>query len=279
MPPEFHTPTHLQDALRLKRELGDGARFLAGGTELNAPWSAEDPEHLISLRALGLTRIVEAPEALCIGACVTFQDLVDSPLVPAALKKAALHMANRNVRNMATVGGHIAVHKSCADLIPALIAFHAFVVVSNQATNERVAVEDYIVHGREGLVTEIRLPWLVPSRLVGLAQHSRTANDLSIVTAAASLWHDGDVMRDVVVAVGGVAPRVIRIKAVERALDGRTLPLAEDIERLVASQVHPVEDQRGTVAFKKYLAGVLAARAIHQAWCGGVDETHLGEDR
>ena len=69
-------------------------------------------------------------------------------------------------------------------------------------------------------------------------------------------------VRKPILAVGGVAPHVVRLHEVENALDGHPLPPADQIESLIARAVHPIDDLRGSAAFKRHIASVLGERAL-----------------
>jgi CO/xanthine dehydrogenase FAD-binding subunit len=85
----FHTPTTIDDALALARSFGDRALFLGGGVELNSAEGRRSPEHLISLAGLGLDGVQASDDEVVIGACCTYQQLIDGDGVPEALKTAA----------------------------------------------------------------------------------------------------------------------------------------------------------------------------------------------
>jgi len=255
--PSYHRPASVDEALRLKVELGPAAVFLAGGTEVNNR-SSTRPEALIDIAGLGLDKVQLLPEGLRIGAGVTFQQLVDHADVPWYLKAAALQMANRNIRNRATVGGHLGVNRSCADLIPVLLAAEAKVTLADR----EVALEDFLV-SESGLILSVHVP--VTERGFGLANMTRTSADISIVAVAVSLALDGECVRRPVLAVGGVAAHVVRLHGVEQALDGRPLPARDVLESLVAQAVCPIDDHRGTAAYKRQLVSVLAGRALADA--------------
>lgn len=255
--PSYHRPASIDEALRLKADLGPAAVFLAGGTEVNNHGSAR-AEALIDLAGLGLDTIQPSPEGLRIGAGVTFQQIVEHPDTPWYLEAAALQMANRNIRNRATVGGHLAVNRSCADLIPVLLAAEARVAL----VDREVALEDFLC-GQQGLILSVLVP--MTARGFGLGNMTRTAADISIVAVAASLNLDGECLRQPVLAVGGVAAHVVRLHDVERALDGSPLPTRENLESLVSQAVHPIDDHRGSAAYKRHIASVLAGRALADA--------------
>jgi probable selenate reductase FAD-binding subunit len=262
----FHRPSTVSEALALQASLGAGALFLAGGTEINQKHFPGERRHLISLAGLDLGGIASGDGTVVLGATTSFQALLDSPLVPAPLQRAAARLVNRNVRNAATVGGQLATAKSCADLIPCLVALQARVLLATAQGSGAVAVEDYIVAKPTGLIVAVEVPWPAAGRGVALANFTRTANDLSVLTAAASLATADGAVQAPILAMGGVAPTVVRLPSVEGALTGAPLPDRETIAALVASAVSPIDDLRGSAAFKRQLAAQLAADVLAEAW-------------
>jgi probable selenate reductase FAD-binding subunit len=266
MPTGFHRPTTVSEALSLQARLAPGATFLAGGTELNQKHCPAPPSHLISLAELDLGGIAVGPGRVVLGATLSFQELLDSTEAPAPLGRAAARLVNRNVRNAATVGGQLATAKSCADLIPCLVAMGAKVLLSTLDGSGAIPVAEYVIAKPEGLIVGIEIPWPGDGRGVGLANFTRTANDLSVITAAASMARSGEDVVAPILAIGGVAPSVVRLPEVERALEGGALPPRADLEALVASAVSPIDDLRGSAAFKRQLASQLAADVLDEAY-------------
>ncbi len=257
MAPTYHRPDSIAEAVRLKSELGPAAEYLAGGTEVNNG-RTERPQALIDLAALGLDTVEISAKGVSIGAGVTFQQIVEHPDVPGYLRTAALQMVNRNIRNRATVGGHLVVNRSCADLIPTLLAAEARVSLV-----DRELPLEQLLSGESGLILGVLIP--ATGRSFGLCNHTRTSADISIVAAAASLDLEGDCVRRPILAVGGVARQVVRLHGVEQALDGRPLPAQGELESIIAQAVHPIDDHRGSAAFKRHVASVLGGRALLDA--------------
>ncbi len=257
MVPSYHRPHTVAEALQLKAALGPGAVFLAGGTEVNTG-HAPRPAALIDLAGLGLDTMAGTPQGLRVGACVTFQQLIEHPETPRFVKAAAAQLANRNIRNRATVGGQLGANRSCADLIPTLLAAEAQVVLADRA----VPVEDFLA-GASGLIVALFIP--ATARSFGQGHQTRTASDVSIITAAASLTLAGECVQAPIVAIGGVAPHVVRLHEVEAALDGQPLPVAEKVESFIAAAVRPIDDVRGSATYKRHIAAVLGERALRAA--------------
>lgn len=282
----FHTPGSVEEAVRLKVELGQSAVFLAGGTRVNSCDFGFDPDQLISLAGLGLDSVDETPDGHVLGACVTIQRIVEAKSLPWPLRRAAAQVGNRNIRQAATLGGHLGANDPCADLIPALIALDATVVLVTEAGSRDASVADLVAASAvmpgpgpvsanpagfglaDGLIAAVRIPRAHPCRGFGLEAFTRTASDRSIVNAAVSLSRVGDKLQRPIVAVGGVGPVVLRLAQAEKVLAGEALPSLGVIEDLVSAHVAPVSDVRGSAAFKRHIAGHLVARAVVAAWQG-----------
>jgi probable selenate reductase FAD-binding subunit len=276
---EYHAPATVEEVVTLKARLGNSAVFLAGGTEVNSTAFSFAPEHVISLQRLPLADIRATEAELVIGAGCTIQQVIDSTDVPEIIKAAGRHIFNRHIRNVATVGGQLGSNRSCSNLLPILVALEAVVDVGHGGPTLQSVVDlagpgatraipalQYIGEERKELITHVRVRTIAPARRVAVERYSRTANDLSILTAAVSLTRDGEAVVNPVIAAGGVAKHVIRLEAVEQALHGKPLPRREAIERLVAGHVSPITDIRGTAEFKRHLAGVLVAKALLRAY-------------
>lgn len=261
----FHTPSTIEEALELARRFGDRGLFLGGGVEVNSTESRREPEHLISLAGLGLDRVEVAADEVVVGACCSYQRLLDECGVPVALKTAAAEIANRNIRNQATLGGAIAGDQPVGDLLPALVALEACLDVHGDDGLVQVPVDDWLAD-RAGLVAAIRVP--LPARPVAFRTHARSTSDRSFLVVAVSLdVADGRVARPIV-AVAGVTGRTARLGALEDWLDGAPLPDQQAIEAKVADLVDPPADFRAGSAVKRAVVGVLIARAVHAAFGG-----------
>jgi putative selenate reductase FAD-binding subunit len=265
---QLHRPSSIAQAIKLRAELGPRAFFLAGGTELNSRGSTAGAAHLVLLDGLGLSGFEDRGKEVALGACTTLQTLLDHDGVPAPLRAATRLVGNRNIRNAATLGGHLGANLSVGDLLPALVVLGARLVVATAAGEREVPVLTWISGGPTGLITQVLVPKLTSGRRAAVDNHVRTASDRSVVSVAVALARDGSVVRDPAIAIAGVAPRVVRLERAEAQLAGRALPTPQQIEALVAEHVRPEADVRGSAAFKRYLAGVLVSRALASAWEG-----------
>lgn len=264
----YARPSSVGEALALMAA-DPGASWLAGGTYLMAGDGRDKPASVIDLGSCLPGRVEAATGLLSIGAGTTFQELLESPIVPAALAEAARGMPNRNIRCRATVGGNVGANKSCSSLIPALLALGASVeVASPGAAGERVALPlgDWL--GRpEGLVVAVSLP-IEAGRLAAAGRWARTGTDLSILTAAVSLRPEGGAAKDLRIAMGGLGPRARRFPELEALLEGRPLPSAAAVAQAAAPLFNPIDDLRGSAAFKRLRAAALLGQVVERALTG-----------
>ena len=297
---QFHRPATIREALALKKRFQGRAVFLAGGTHLNSNACALCPEHraglsglgldraerkqgavlfrppcssacalrpghLISLSGLALDHILVKQRVLVIGPLCTLQRLVDDRKVPAGLRAAAAQIVSRNVREMATLGGHLASNPHHSDLVPMLIALDAKLGLSRPGTAKTISVADYVAKPAAGLITKIVLPRPKAVRVAVCRNARASANARSIVSAAISVTVVRDTVERPIIALGGVASHAVRLTGVEAALDGRPLPAMDELQALVSRAVRPAADLSGSAGFRKYQAGVVVALALRDA--------------
>jgi len=263
---QFFKPQTIAEAVALKDKYKDKAVFMAGGTDVNCRDASGAVGKAIGIEQLQLNAISGTDEALSIGAGVTIQELIDSPKVPDQLKIAAGHFMNRNIRNMATIGGNIASNHTTSNLIPILIGLDAELKLAEAEPS--VSVYDYITREMSRLIESITISTENLKKPYGLRKFSHTANDISIITAAVTFNIQDEIVSNVRVAAGGMSRHVVRLTELESKLEGNKLPACTEIEDTVKKTVSPLKDIRGGVEFKKYLAGVLVSDCIYSAYHG-----------
>ena len=263
---QFFKPQTIAEAVALKQKYKDKAVFMAGGTDVNCRDAAGGVKKAIGIEQLKLNKISRTDEALSIGAGVTIQELIDSPKVPDQLTIAAGHFMNRNIRNIATIGGNIASNHTTSNLIPILIGLDAELKLAGPEPS--VSVYEYITREMSRLIESITISSINLKKPYGLRKFSQTANDISIITAAVTLNIQNEIVSNVRAAAGGVSKHVIRLTELESKLEGNKLPARTEIEDTVKKTVSPLKDIRGGIQFKKYLAGVLISDCIYNAKTG-----------
>jgi CO/xanthine dehydrogenase FAD-binding subunit len=285
----FMRPRDEAEALRIV-QANSKARFLAGGTYLLTGQFIREPMDLVSLEAILPTTLslekTGQGKMLCIGAGASFQDLVDSPIVPSQIKKACQSMVDRNIRNRATVGGNIGADKSCASLVPLFIslgasyrcsgakemeaqAWHLWTRAARSAIQAaKSAKTSGLAQASPSLVLEVRIP-LQGETLCAFDRHSRTGCDLSILTCAVSIREkEGNLLPSSLrICMGGLGPHAERNPKLEEEIaglfKGGILPSKESIEKTAQGCLFAKSDSRGGAEFKILRSAVLLADALH----------------
>jgi len=125
---EYLRPDTIEEALQLKKKYKDCACYYAGGTQINSEPN-DAIEIVISLENLALNQIEEKEDAIYIGAMTTVDTIATSNFLQkvnlTTLMKVAQEIGTPQIRNLATIGGNIAIHKASADFVPCLLAYNA----------------------------------------------------------------------------------------------------------------------------------------------------------
>jgi carbon-monoxide dehydrogenase medium subunit len=281
------TPFELLEPRSLREAAGllDGAesRPVAGGTAvmLMMKMGVLRPARLVSLRAVEskYSTIETTPDGgLRIGAMATLSALGRSPVVKSlapVITRTLKTLSNVRVRNVATVGGHLAHADPHMDLPPVLIALGASITTVSPA-GERILPLDklYLGYlettlGRSELIAEVNVPAQGSRRAAYLKCTTRSADDWPALGVAVALDTDSDgaVIRDARIVIGAATDTPTRLAKAEAILRGAR---ADDAVLRRAGEAGAAEaavigDQHGTAAYKKELVRVYVARAVRAA--------------
>jgi carbon-monoxide dehydrogenase medium subunit len=272
----YHRPETLAEAFRLKREI-PGARFVAGGTDVlpHVRDRSLRPPALVSLRRVRELDGIDASAAgtTRIGGLTRVADLADGGELARrlpALVEGARRLGSVQIRNVATIGGNLCNASPCADLAPPLLVYEARVRIEGPGGSRELALDDFFAgKGKTSLEPDEALAAvLVDTPPPGTASRfdkiGRVRMDIALVSLAVRLRVDRGHVAEARVAMGSVAPRPLRLSAVERLLVGRaaTADLAREAGALAAKEVRPIDDQRATATYRRHLASVLVERAV-----------------
>ncbi len=254
---KFFKPDTTAQALKLKKN-ESGSHFIAGGTQINSLFSAgKKISALISLQKLNLCKIKKDS----IGACASLEDIKTHPKVHKGLAEAASHLASRNVRNMATIGGNIASQQSSSDMLPVLVSLNAQIVLAQKNGRKELPLKNWIKSpGKNGdLILGFKLP--DPDIKIFQKKYSRTKNDLPILKAAVGYFiKDGNIVR-AYAAAGCMAPIVIYLEKTSSMLEGASIETldAESLFETAKQEVKPIDDIRASALYRmKLLKAFLA---------------------
>src|ERR1700730_1167843 len=240
----YHSPTTLAEAAALLAE--EGRTVIAGGTDLLVnPRYMVGVREVVDIRKLGLDYISVEHGWLLIGAGATMRTVARHPqvqtLASGILARGAAVCGSPNIRNMATLVGNVASALPSADTPPALLALDAQAVLVGMQGERVVSLGSFFVGPAKSvrereLIRELRIPLSGADGLRGgFYKIGRTAEDISMVNATATLSLEKGVIIAARLVLGAVAPVPLRILRAEEALIGQ--PATEETLQRIAEIV------------------------------------------
>lgn len=275
----YERATSIEQAVALLEQHGPEARLVAGGHSLLPMMKLRlaQPDVLIDINDLatdlGYIR-VEGSE-IAIGALVRHADLLTSPVLREHYRifaEAEHVIADPIVRNRGTIGGSLCQADPSEDLSAVCSALGAHLVIRSGAGLRTVEARQFHVGPYETLVgpaemlVEVRLP-IRPGAGSAYQKVERRAGDYAIAAAGAFVVLAAGVVADVGIGIAAVGAEQFTAPGAEDFLRGKE-PNEANIEQaagLAAEATSPSVDQRGTVDYKRHLAGELVRRALHSA--------------
>jgi CO/xanthine dehydrogenase FAD-binding subunit len=254
---------------------------IAGGTDLMVELNFDRSRPDV---ILDLTRIAELAEwgeddgRLRIGAGVTYTRLIQelADRLP-GLAIASRTVGSPQIRNRATVGGNLGTSSPAGDALPPLFAADAEVELASTCGTRRIAVTEFVTGPKRNALQpdELIAAFLLPA--AGGPQQfakigTRNAMVIAVCSLSVALWPDE---RRLTACIGSAGPMPIRAADAE-AFAGAELdwesraPIADAtlarFGELVAAAARPIDDVRGTAAYRHHALGVLARRTLAWAW-------------
>lgn len=258
-------PADLADALALLAE-APTAMPLAGGTDLmvEVNFGHTRPEAVLLLRRLEELQTVTPTR---IGAGVTFRRLETGD--HQALAQLARTVGSPQIRAAGTIGGNVATASPAGDSLPFIAALDGSIELQSVDGVRTVPWDEFFTGvkrtsaAENELVTAVELPADLPARQEFAKIGQRSAMVISMVSSCVMRWADGRTR----VALGSVGPTPIRARQAEDMMSAESDPsevaLAE-FARLVAEEVTPITDHRGTEEYRRHASGVLARRLLQR---------------
>ena len=267
---KVYTPSTVAEALEVRRSV-ETSFFLGGGTLINGSRWRRSGE-LIDLSRLKLAGVEEHQGGRLIGATTTLTRIAESPLMKTEpwcfLSQAIMELQRINVRNAATIGGVIGANQTFSDVIPALFCLDTSIEyqAGPESEPQRQSLSEYLARrpAERPLILRVILPSPKEPARFGSARHARNAGDIPCAKVAVRL-EDRD----------GV-PHVARLAVCASGRTARLISQAEGpvvdrstLASLIADEVRPVGDIRGSASFKVQIVKTLVKDALRDA---------LGED-
>ena len=267
-------PRSLEDALRLRADHPE-ATPVAGGTDLMVDLNARRirPEALLDLsRVDELKAWGRRDGVVFVGAGMTFARIARELTEFRPLVEAALSVASPQIRNRATIGGNLGTASPAGDSIPVLAAYGAHVVTAaTGGRSRRIPLNEFLVGpkrttlGPDELIVGVE--W---KPVAGPGSFAKVGRRNAMVIAVASVCLQVDQERHGIrLALGSVGPTVLRAPRAEEFAAG--LDWDDPGKALVefglraAAEAQPIDDLRGSAAYRRRVVEVLARRALAEA--------------
>src|SRR5712691_3698885 len=261
-------PVTLGEAVKLLDPQDKSVRAIAGGTALMLMMKTRlfQPTRLVSLRRLdGELRGIRANESsgLRIGAMTSLAELEYSPMLAStypAMSRALRTLSNIRIRNVATLGGHLAHGDPHMDLPPILLTLGARISALSKRGQRWIDVSDFFVGyyqtslAKDELITAVDVP-IQPPRVYCWYEKftARSADDWPTVGVAVWYRVDSNVITEARVAVSAATERPLRIAAAEAALvnGGATSQVFSKAADAAADELEFIADLHGSASYKR----------------------------
>ena len=256
--------------------------LLGGGTDLlvDINFGRKRPERVVAIDRVAELDHLERNGRVRMGAGVTYTRMLrDDPGSP-ALAEAARTVGSPQIRNAGTLGGNIATSSPAGDTLPVLAALDAVVVLRSKRDERRVPFTEFMTGPKKNVRSADEVVVGAEWEDAGPAQTFMkvgTRNAMVIAVAGLALVLDR-ARRRVGVGLGSCGPTILRATAAERFATGlleahgwdRRLEPSDaelgEFGRLVATAARPIDDVRGTAAYRRHVLSVMGARALARVW-------------
>jgi CO/xanthine dehydrogenase FAD-binding subunit len=283
-PVEILAPDTWEEALAMKAAQPDAVP-IAGGTDLMVALNFDRarPQAILDLTRVPELRDWEAADGrLRIGASVTYTRLIEElrERLP-GLAMASRTVGSPQIRNRGTVGGNLGTASPAGDGLPPLYASDAEVELASASGTRRLPVAEFVTGPKrqsardDELIAAFHLP-----AATGAQQFAkigpRNAMVIAVCSLALAVWPE---RRAVCACIGSAGPTPIRANEAEAFIagvldeeglwEGRGALAPSALDRfgeLVAAAAAPIDDVRGSAAYRRHALGVLARRTLTWAW-------------
>lgn len=278
---DYLEPKSLEEACELLDRHKDEAKVIAGGTALLI-WMRMrllNPTVVISLEKIPNFDHIHNDEkdGLRIGAGARHRDIELAPAIRQRyplLYETFRKVAQPRIRNMGTIGGNLCQGDPLTDPGASLMALDAEVTLTHAGGKRTLPLEEFFLDSyqtdlRPGeILTEVHVP--CPAMPLGWSHIKftpRSEEDFATVGVALTLRGQGSFCEDIRLALNSVAPTILRAKRAEKILRGQrvTGDLVREMADVAATEVDPMDDNRGSSDYKRELVKVLVRRATEQA--------------
>jgi len=281
---QYHKAESIEDALsRVASVEGEGAKYLAGGTDLVVQIAdgAVHPAMLIDISGIQALRgMARIDGCLRIGAATTIAEILEAaagepgdPGVPECLVQGARSIGSPQIRRLATIGGNVCNASPCGDTLAPIIVLAGTLSLRCKKGSREVPAEEFFLGPKATVLQpgEMLESILIPSshlegrcafRMIG----KRNAQVISQVNIAVWLKQAGPgaAIEDIRIAAGSVAPIPLRLRKAEELLRGSVPgePLLRAAQRAVQEEIRPISDVRTSEEYRRSVTAALFRDAL-----------------
>lgn len=278
----YERPETLHDATVMLADAADNSFVLAGGTDLLVRMQSDafEADLIVDIKAIpGIDAVTQTEEGFVIGAAVPAAALSEHAALSAAwpgVVEAANLIGSTQIQARCTMVGNLCNASPAADSVPALVAAQARIRIAGPSGSREADILDVPTGpgatslAKGEIVEAIVLP--NPPAKSGdayLRFIPRTEMDIAVVGVGVHLTlNEDDTIASARLALGAVGPKVVLVDEAAAALIGHRPDDAvlDAVAAACSAASQPIDDKRGTVDFRKQVAGVLARRATQMAY-------------
>ncbi|MCP4421777.1 MAG: 2Fe-2S iron-sulfur cluster binding domain-containing protein [Chloroflexi bacterium] len=274
----YYAPNSVEEALKLLAKHGAAARLLAGGTDLMIELERgfRVPQTVIDVTSISdLDQISQDEQGnIHLGPLVTHNQVAGSALCRERafpLVKACWEVGAPQIRNRGTVAGNLATASPANDTISPLWALGATLTLQSQHGSRTLSFDDFFLGVRktavapDEMIVDIAFPAMRDDQAgTFLKLGLRRAQAISVVNVTVILSREAETVTQARITLGSVSPTIVRAPAAEQFLVGQTLTPAVigKAGKLAAEAAKPIDDVRGTAAYRSYMIETLTRHAL-----------------
>jgi CO/xanthine dehydrogenase FAD-binding subunit len=259
---EVLTPRSLEEALRMKAE-APGAVPIQGGTDVMVELNFHRgrPDRLLNLNEVAELRGWSRENGtLRLGSGLTYTEAMKAPLAELlpALAEASRTVGSPQIRNRGTIGGNLGTASPAGDALPPLLVEDAEVEVASVDGERRVPLTEFLIGPKQNALAENELilgVHVAPSGGPQTFMKIGPRNAMVIAVCSLAVLADRD-RGELRAAYGSAGPVPALVTA---PLDER-----ESFAELVANAASPIDDVRGSAAYRRHALRILAARGLER---------------
>ena len=272
-------PKNLLETLQILSQASEETRVLAGGTDIlvNIQDGMLSPHTLVDIASLEeLKQIEEKDGQLELGALVTHSQIAGSERLrekAPPLVQACAEIGSPQIRNLGTLGGNIITASPSGDTVPPLYVLEARLTLKSVKGKRQIPIEQFFTGVKETIIrpeeilTTISFPVLpASSKSFFKKLGQRKALAISKVSVAAIIDIQAGMIKDARIALGAVAPMVIRASQTETVLKGKTLEkdVISQATKIIVTESRAISDIRSTAEYRNEMVGVLLAQVMEE---------------